>query len=96
MDIKIGTVLTGLLKDQGWSLNKLSKLSGVPASTLGEWSNNRPPRNPVQVRRVAVTLGVSMHYLYFGIEDSEEPLTKILKEDLFKGTFEITIKRVKF
>lgn len=94
MDVKIGPVLKKLLKQQGLSLKELSKASGVPISTLGEWANNRNPRNPIQVKRVSETLGVSMHFLYFGEEDNKEPIQKLLKEELFSGTFEINIRRV--
>lgn len=84
-----------LLKERGISLRELSKRSGVPVSTLSEWSSNREPKSPTQTRKVAQALGVSMHYLIFGEDDVQEPLQKLLKEDLFSGTFEISIKKVK-
>lgn len=93
--VKIQTTLKMLLAEQNLSLRDLSKRSGVPYSTLQEWSTNRSPKNPVQIQKVASCLGVSMHYLIFGEEDKAEPLTKLLKEDVFSGTFEINIKRVK-
>ncbi len=95
MKVQIGKVLSKLLKDQHISLNKLSKLSGVAVSTLSEWQGNRSPRKPEQVLKVATALGVSLHYLLFGEEDQEEPLQKILKEEVFQGTFEITVKKIK-
>jgi transcriptional regulator with XRE-family HTH domain len=73
----------------------LSKRSGVPVSTLSEWSSNREPKSPTQTRKVAAALGVSMHYLIFGEDDGQEPLQRLLKEDLFQGTFEITVKKVR-
>lgn len=95
MSIRVGTTLKALLNAQRLTLREVSKASGVPSSTISEWLNNRSPKNPEQVRKVAKYLGVSMHYLLFGEEDSEEPLHKLLKEDVFSGTFEINIKRVK-
>jgi transcriptional regulator with XRE-family HTH domain len=94
-EIKIGKVLQQLLKEKNMSLRQLSKLSGVPASNLTEWTANRSPKNPVQVRKVAEALGVTLHFLLFGESDAQEPIQKILKEDFFQGTFEITVKRVK-
>ncbi|MBY0315656.1 MAG: helix-turn-helix domain-containing protein [Bdellovibrionales bacterium] len=94
-EIKIGKVLSALMGKQRYSLKALSKATGVPASTLGEWVNNRTPKNPVHTQKVAQHLGVSMHFLLFGEEDRQEPITKIMTEDFFKGTFEISIKRVK-
>lgn len=93
--VKINHTLAKLLKEQNLSLRELSKRSGVPNSTLQEWSSNRSPKNPIQVQKVAQELGVSMHYLIFGEEDKSEPLTKLLKEDVFSGTFEINIRRVR-
>lgn len=93
--IKIQTTLKQLLEENNLSLRELAKRSGVPNSTLQEWSSNRSPKNPLQVQKVAKALGVSMHYLLFGEEDQSEPLTKLLKEDVFSGTFEINIKRVR-
>lgn len=93
--IKIASTLKQLLKERGISLRELSKRSGVPVSTLSEWSSNREPKSPIQTRKVAEALGVSMHFLLFGEDDRQEPLQKLLKEDLFQGTFEISIKRVR-
>jgi hypothetical protein len=49
----------------------------------------------VQTRKVADALGVSLHFLIFGEEDHQEPLARLLKDELFSGTFEINIKRVR-
>lgn len=94
MAVQIGSTLKELLKHRRMTLKEVSKATSVPASTLSEWLNNRSPKNPDQVRKVAQYLGVSLHYLLFGEEDREEPISKLIKEDLFNGTFEINIKRV--
>lgn len=94
VELKIGKTLEKLMKNERYTLASISKATGVPKSTLSEWLNNRAP-NPSQAVKVATHLGVSLHYLLFGKDDSQEPIQKILKEDFFKGTFEITIKRVK-
>jgi len=93
--MKLSSTLPELLKQNGMTLRQLSKTSGVPVSTLSEWSSNREPKSPLQTKKVAEALGVTMHYLLFGEDDSQEPIQKILKEDFFSGTFEISIKRVK-
>ncbi len=95
MGIKIGPTLKELIEANRYSIKEISKATNVPASTLAEWLNNRSPKNPEQIQRVAKFLGVSIHRLLFGTEDSEEPLHKLLKEDVFSGTFEINIKRIK-
>jgi transcriptional regulator with XRE-family HTH domain len=92
--LKIGLVLKKAMADDRHTLTSISKATGIPKSTISEWLNNRAP-NPVQAAKVAKHLGISLHYLLFSEEDGEEPLHKLLKEDLFSGTFEINIKRVK-
>ena len=94
MSVKTGMVLKSIIKERRLTIKEISKGSGVPATTIAEWSNNRTPKNPEQVRLVAQYLGMSVHYLLFGEEDREEPITKLLKEDVFSGTFEISIKRI--
>lgn len=93
-ELKLRAVLQALMKKRGETLATLSKATGVPKSTISEWLGDRSP-NPVQAVKVANYLGVSLHYLLFGEDDAEEPLQKVMKEEFFRGTFEITIKRVK-
>jgi transcriptional regulator with XRE-family HTH domain len=95
MKLAISKTLGSLIKERGLTLKALSKATDVSVSTLHEWGNGRTPKDPVQVQRVASYFGVSLHALLFGQEDPAEPLTKIISEDFFKGTFEITVKRVK-
>lgn len=97
MDLKIAITLKKLMKDQRLSVKSLSKSSGVAVSTLHEWLNGRVPRSPIQTKKVADCLGVSLNRLLFDEADLAEAinLQQLLKEDVFSGTFEINIKRVK-
>jgi len=92
--LKINEVLKKLMKAEGLTLVALSSRTGVPKSTLSEWLSNRTP-NPIQAAKVARIFNVSLHFLLFGTEDPQELFQKIMKEDLFSGTFEISIKKVK-
>jgi transcriptional regulator with XRE-family HTH domain len=94
VELKVGKVLKQIMDNDRHTITTISKASGVPKSTISEWLNNRTP-NPTQAVKVANYLGVSLHFLLFGRDDAQEPIQKILKEDFFKGTFEITVKRVK-
>lgn len=89
--------LPKLMKEKGYSVKTLSKSSGLPVSTLHEWLGGRSPRNFVQVKKVADVLGVSLNRLLFDEPDKHETisLNQILKDDLFNGTFEISVKRVR-
>lgn len=95
MEIKTGSVLKTLISERRLTLKEISLGSGVPTSTIAEWSNRRVPKNPAQVRKVAKFLGVTTHFLLFGEEDSQEILQKFIKEDIFSGTFEINIKKIR-
>jgi transcriptional regulator with XRE-family HTH domain len=93
-ELRIGKILKRLMEEQAESLASISKTTGVPKSTISEWLSNRSP-NPTQAVKVAKLFGVTLHYLLFGTNDSQEPIQRILKEDFFKGTFEITVRKVK-
>lgn len=93
-ELKIGMVLKKIMADERHTLTSISRATGVAKSTISEWLSNRCP-NPIQAAKVAKHLGISLHYLLFSEEDTEEPMHKLLKQDLFDGTFEINIKRVK-
>ena len=97
MEIKIGLTLKSLMKQKGITLKALGAATGVSISTISEWTRNRPPKNPVQAKSVAEYLGVSLHYLLFGVSDTKEQvnLNEIIKNDLFSGIFEINLKRIK-
>lgn len=97
MELKIGAVLTRLVKEKRMTVKELSKATGIAVSTLHEWSSGRTPRDPVQVKKVADALGVSLNKLLFDEPDLQEAvnLTQILKEDVFSGVFQIDIRRVK-
>lgn len=82
------------MEERRHTITSISRGTSVPKSTLADWLNNRAP-NPVHAVKVAKYFGVSLHYLLFAEEDAEEPLHKLFKEDIFSGTFEINIKRVK-
>ncbi len=72
-------------------------MSGIAESTLFEWANNREPRSPVKAKMLADALDISLNELLFDERDQPQKieLQSLLKEDVFSGVFEISIKRVK-
>ena len=93
--LRISETLQRLLKNNNMTLRRLSKESGIPLSSISEWKKNNRNPNAEDLAKVAEVFDCSIHYLLFGDEDPAEPIQKILKEEFFKGTFEITLKRVK-
>lgn len=94
MKLQLDIILNELIKLKRLTLREISRETGIAPSTIAEWQNGRSPRNPMHVKKVADFFGVSLHYLLFGKEDSQEPLQKIIKEEFFTGTYEITIRKV--
>lgn len=92
-ELKIALILKKLMHEKNETLMSLSRATGVPKSTIADWMSSRTP-NPLQAAQVAQHLGVSLHFLLFGKEDSQEPLQQILRENFFSGIFEVNIKRV--
>lgn len=68
-EFKIGTVLASLLREHGLNLRQLSEATGVPQSTLNHWMENSTPRSPADAKKVAQFFRISLHYLFFGMED---------------------------
>lgn len=97
MELKLAEVLKRELKKQHISVKLLSKETGVAVSTIHEWLGGRNPRNIVQAKKVANFLGIGLNNLLFDeVEETEAiSIQKVLKDEVFSGVFEITIKRIK-
>ena len=94
LEMKLGITITALCKARNWSLARLARESGVPPQTLHHWTVGRKSINPDQVKRLANTLGVSVHFLLFGEADPmESPAEEILKE-IFSGDVRVTLHRI--
>jgi len=97
--MRIGSVFKKLLEDQHISLKEVSVQTSIPYSTLHTWLQNSPPKDINKAKRLASFFGISLDHLLFGEEttahfQSEEPKIKRMKEDFFKGVFEITVRKV--
>ena len=93
--LKISETLISLMREKNMTLRSLAKQSGIPLSSLSEWKKSNRNPNAEDLAKVADVMECSIHYLLFGVEDPSEPIQKVLKQEFFKGTFEITLKRVK-
>lgn len=93
-ELKIGKVLTGLMKqEKGMTFKKLSEATGVSASTLKSWSSNIEPKSTIQMKRVSDYFGVSITYLLFGEDENmSHNLEQILTEKVFSSWAKITIE----
>ncbi len=92
--MRLQKVLTRLCKEQGITLSRLSKDSGVPLQTIHGWTVGRKSINPAQVKKVAEALNISLHYLLFEENDSVEPKPDEILKEIFKGDVRITVHRI--
>lgn len=94
-----GTNLSKLMKDRGVSPKALSIATGVPTSTISEWSAGRDPRVGRNVIRVAQFFNVSLEFLITGEHAEQEALEEILKGGgetfvtLHRGVYRFTIEK---
>jgi transcriptional regulator with XRE-family HTH domain len=71
--MKLGSNISTMCRDRGWSLSHLAKESGVPVQTLHGWVTGRRSVNPAQLRAVAAAFKVSLYSLLFGEPDPTTP-----------------------
>lgn len=92
-EIKIGKVLSHLMKERKLTFKKLNQLTGVPMSTLKGWAANLEPKSMVSVRKVANVLGVSSEYLIFGQDPKNTiDLNQLITQQLYSGWVKITVE----
>lgn len=93
-DMKLRTIITSLCKKKGWSLSRLAKEAGVPVQTVHNWLTARKSINPDQIQKAAQALGVSVHYLLFGVADPNEKVGEEILREIFTGDVRVTLHRI--
>ena len=86
--------LPALLKKKNWSYQKLSKVSGVPKSTVHGWVTGQTAVSLEQLKAVAECLEVSVHSLAYGSPDPFEDTSSEVLEKLFSGDIRVTLHRI--
>lgn len=85
--IQIGKILKNLVNQKKVDLKQVSIETGIPYSTLHAWTENRPPKNLIQLKKLSEYFNISIDKLIFNQEDSNF-------NNLFTGKFEIHIKKI--
>ncbi|MCM2350175.1 MAG: helix-turn-helix domain-containing protein [Bacteriovoracaceae bacterium] len=85
------TILTSLMKERGVTLSQLAKDTKISKSSLHGFLNGAEP-SLSKVQALAKYFGVSMDFITTGEES--DPIGQLLKVDVHKGTYEVTIKRL--
>ncbi|MCT4642768.1 MAG: helix-turn-helix domain-containing protein [Bacteriovoracaceae bacterium] len=94
-EIKIGSVIKHYLENRRLSLRELAAKAQIPYSTLHSWQENRTPKDIEKVKRLANTIGINVDELIFGISKKQAEKDIDINDEVFKGTFEVTIKIIK-
>lgn len=96
---KFSTVLKELMRQRGVSAKALSVATGIPVSTISEWTTGREPRFNTNLSQVARFFGVPLEYLLTG-ENPEEAILRDLKRaidpdflEVHRGVYRITIEK---
>lgn len=87
--------LKRILADRDLTAAQLSRKSGVPKATIGDWLAGGIPRDLRKVKLVTDFLGLTVDELCFGEgRASEEPIEQHL-EEIRAGLFEVILRRPK-
>lgn len=89
MDLK--TNLKRLLDTHHLNVLKLSKLTGVPKSTLSDWLSGNSPKNINQLKAVADYFNITIDVLVFGINSSTSKPSSF--ELIPFGKFDVYLKK---
>lgn len=65
--------------DRGVSAKVVSKATGIPTSTLSEWTGGRQPKLSDDVLKLARFFGVSIEYLITGKEPVNDVMSEVLE-----------------
>ena len=93
--MKLAAMISSLCKEQGLSLNELSRRSNVPVQTIHNWTAGGKAVNPDQVRKVAIALSTSVHFLLFGESDPNDPAPAEVLQEIFSGDVRVTLHRIR-
>lgn len=91
--------LSQLLRQRGVSSKVVSQATGIPTSTLSEWTSGRLPKVGEDVLKLAKFFGVSLEYLITGKEPEQAILEQLSQSktidflNVHNGIYRITVER---
>lgn len=86
-------ILSNLMKERGISMSQLAKDTGIAKSSVHGFINGaEPPLN--KVKTLAEYFKVSMDYMSTGEIYVGDPLEQLLKVEIHKACYEITVKKI--
>lgn len=67
------------MSERGVAAKVVSKATGIPTSTLSEWTGGRQPKLSDDVLKLARFFGVSIEYLITGKEPINDVMSEVLE-----------------
>lgn len=92
--IKFGKVLERELESREWTLSRLAKETGISKSTLHSWSTGRSAINLEKLKKLAMTLEISVHQLIFDEPDPYATSAKEILTEIFSGDVRVTLQKI--
>lgn len=92
--IRIGQNLKAAIKARRLTLKSLSRLVGIPYSTLHTWCDNRQPRDIVKVKRLCDYLGVDLDAFLFG-DGAPAHHEDLPSGEGIEGSYELIIRKLR-
>jgi len=91
-------ILRELLQERGISQREFSRLIDVASSTVDSWLAGSIPTDLFAIKRAAKLFGVSVSYLFYGINDEvQKPLNieeLFTKEKIIDGYYKVSLERL--
>lgn len=97
MSVKLKENLERLMQEKKLTLTQLSKLAGVPKSSLHGYITTRSSvtkLNIIQVKKIADALQVDLHELLFSLPDPHASIHGEILKELFSGDIRVTLHRI--
>jgi len=91
--------LKRLMKDRGVSTRVITQATGIPSSTISEWTAGREPKLGEPVLRLARFFGVSLEYLVTGREPEQEVIKDLIESaeegfmTLHQGVYRVKVEK---
>lgn len=92
MKIRIKEQLKYILHKKNMKVVALARETKVPAQTIHNWLQNKPPKNINQLKAVCDYLGVTLDWVLYGVEGIENPLVKH-EEEIVAGVWEVVLRK---
>ncbi|MBX3039993.1 MAG: helix-turn-helix transcriptional regulator [Bdellovibrionaceae bacterium] len=84
--------LRARIKECGYSVSELARLSGVPVKTLYHWTTGQQPRKMNHLLKVCAVLKISVEELYGQIPSQTMSVFQQYEKEIHAGIYEVILR----